>query len=116
MDNMQNILPGTTLKILINLECKSDPTVTLDTIEWSTEWFTGIYNEKTALKIEKNACVRVEDTVDGVTTVKYFAYVDTADMKAGKVSMRFLAKITDPDATDGVRKEYSEVTTDVVLS
>lgn len=115
MDSTQKLLRGTELKMLINFSYPADNEVTLDTIDWYTEWYVGTYSNKTAVRLEKKDCKRVEEEADGSTTVAYYAYVDTTSMRAGAVIMRFMAYIPNGDASESKREEYIQYATDVIL-
>lgn len=49
----QKLLAWTELKMLIGFCYTNDDSITLDGIRWFTEWYTGEYNSKSAIRVEK---------------------------------------------------------------
>lgn len=96
-------LKGTVLKMAINFSYPADETVTLDTINWYTEWYTS----GRKVRITKAQCLYE----DGV----YYAIVDTAQTGAGTLKMRLWAEIPDADLELGYRAEYGEYTTKEII-
>lgn len=109
--NRQTTLKGTELEMLITFSYPADPSVTLDTIDWYTEWYCGTYNKKKAVKIEKGECHRHVSVVDDEEVVTWSAFVDTALLTPGILSMRLMAYIPNEEASGGVREEYAEIMT-----
>lgn len=100
----QKTLKGTVLKMAVNFECPSNNEATLEKINFFSEW----YCTSKRLKIEKAQHV----FEDG----QCYAYVDTGKIGTGALKMRIWADIPDPDSPMGIRVEYAEVSTDVVIS
>lgn len=113
--NTQQTLRGTELAMQVIFSYPADPAITLDSIDWYTEWYCGDYNPKKALRLTKGQCHRHVQTDEGVETVIWMALVDTTGFYPGKLCMRLMAYIPDPDASEGVREEYAETTTEVTL-
>lgn len=104
----QKTLKGTVLKMAVRFSYPADQTITLDTIEsWHTEW----YCKGKKQTIDKGDHIRVE--VQG--GVEWYALVDTAITGEGTLKMRLWADIPDSDTEEGVRPEYAEVVTDVIV-
>jgi hypothetical protein len=99
MATQNKMLKGTVLKMAVNFSYPSDPSVTLENIEWYTEWYTT----GRKVKITKEEHI-LEDGV-------YYAVVDTAKTGEGTLKMRLWAEIPDPDVEGGFRVEYGEYTT-----
>lgn len=105
----QKTLKGTVLKMAVGFKYPADNDITLDSIEhWYTEW----YCKGKKLRIEKEDHIRVEDSAG---LVEWFALVDTTITGEGALKMRLWADIPDSDADEGVRPEYAEVVTDVII-
>lgn len=111
----QQTLRGTELAMQVSFSYPADPTVTLDSIDWYTEWFCGDYSPKRLVKLTKEQCHRHVETAEGVETVVWMAYVDTTTLNPGRLIMRLMAYIPNEDASEGVREEYAEVATTVTL-
>lgn len=112
ISNLQSTLRGTELAMKVDFSYPADSSITLDSIDWYTEWYAGTtYNPRKALKLTKGQCHRHVDG-DGVI---WMALVDTTTLVPGKLYMRLMAYIPDPDASEGVREEYAETVTEVTL-
>lgn len=85
----------------------ADLDVTLDAIDWQTEWYTG--DGGAAVVLGKDEHIREEDAQGNVT---YYAIVPTGTMTAGRLWMRMKAEIP---VEDGYRTEYAETGTEVYL-
>lgn len=101
-------LTNTVLKMSIGFEYPTDVSVTLDTIDFFVEYFC---NSSKRVTLQKDELHREE--LNGIVT--FYAYVDTAITGKGNLKMRLCADIPDVDAPGGIRKEYVEVDTDVVI-
>ena len=108
----QKTLVGTKLKMVVNFCYPTDPAITLDTINFYVEFFCSL-NKK--LVLQKDDLIRHEETVGEITTVTWYAMVDTTVVGSGRLKMRLMAYIPDDDSSEGVRKEYAEVETGVII-
>lgn len=115
IQTQQQTLRGTELAMLISFSYPADPTITLDSIDWYTEWYAGDYNPRKAVRLTKGQCHRHVETVEGVETVTWYALVDTSALIPGRLMMRLMAYIPDEDASEGVREEYAEIMTSETL-
>lgn len=111
----QTTLRGTELAMQLSFSYPADPSITLDSIDWYTEWYCGTYNARKAVKLTKGQCHRHVSTVDNAEVVTWMALVDTTTLVPGKLFMRLMAYIPDDDASEGVREEYAEIATTVIL-
>lgn len=108
----QKTLVGTELKMVVNFRYPSDPTITLDTIDFYVEFFC---KPRQKLVLQKEDLIREEEEIDGLTVVTWYAMVDTNVVGPGQLNMRLMAYIPDDDASDGVREEYAEIDTNVII-
>lgn len=106
----QKTLKGTVLKMAVDFTYSGDANLTLDDINFYTEWYT----QSRKATVTKEEHVREEDPLTGDVT--YYAYVDTSITGAGVLKGRLWADIPDLDAPGAVRPEYVEVTTNIVIS
>lgn len=104
MAKKQKLLRGTELKMPINFRYNADPSITLDIIDWYSEWYT------TGKKIKIPKADHIYQ--DGV----YLAVVDTAKIPAGVLKMRLWLEIPDPALDDGYRSEYYEYKTGIIIN
>lgn len=100
----QKILKGTVLKMAITFSYHGDKDLSLEDINFFTEW----YCSSKKMKIEKADHI----FEDGAC----FAFVDTAQIGTGQLKMRLWADVPDYDTESGVRAEYAEYATDIVIS
>lgn len=107
------ILKGTTLKMLIMWDYPSDPSISLDTVDFYVEYYTS--NIKQKVTLNKEDLVREEVQSEAGTVVNWYAYIQTDNLASGKLMMRLHASITDPDAPGEIKIEYTECTTNVEL-
>ena len=107
------ILKGTTLKMQIFWDYPSDPAISLDTVDFYVEYYTNL---KQKVTLRKSDLVREEVVPEtGDPFVNWYAYVQTTDLPTGNLMMRLHASIPDGDAPDGIKVEYTECSTNVVL-
>lgn len=100
----QKLLKGTVLKMAVNFSYHGDTELSLEDIDFFTEW----YCSSKRLKIEKEEHI----FEDGAC----YALVDTAKIGTGQLKMRVWAEIPDTDSEEGARVEYAEYITDVIIS
>jgi len=110
---MDKIYGGSTLKMAINFSYPADPSVSLTSISWQTEWYTS--EGLTTLVIPNNGHRAESVTEQGVTRVQYYAYVPTENLGKGELYFRLKCQIPDAFLTDGYRTDISEGTTNVVI-
>lgn len=101
-------LVGNVLKVQLFWEYPSDPAVSLDTIDFSVEYYT---NPRSKVTVSKEGCDREEEVVDGRTVVNYYVYVDSNVTKAGDLMMRCMAYVPDLKAPNGIKPDYKEYDT-----
>jgi len=107
----QKTLIGTALKMAVGFSYPADPLVTLDSMsDWQTEWYTSRPDKAVVLK--KAGHIREVVTVGQVTTVSYYAVVDTTNLGPGRLHMRLKCGI--PAGSDD-RQEYAACETDVMV-
>ena len=96
------------LKMAINFSYPADSSITLDNIDFFVEFYT---NSSKKVKLQKEELVYEE--LDGI--VNCYALVDTNLTGSGRLKMRLMAYIPDTDSPDGIRPEYEEVETNVLI-
>lgn len=96
------VIKGTMLKMAIGFQYQGEQ-VTLDDIDFSTEWYT-----QTAKVV-----LRKEDYI--VEEGDYYAYIDTDKVGKGFLKMRMTAYIPDGHIEGGIRKEIAECSTNVSI-
>jgi len=102
----QKTLKGTTLKMAVGFSFPADPTVTLDNINWETEWYTSRYSK--AQKLAKSEHTKETTTINGVASSAWYAEVNTGQLGPGILKMRLKASISG-------RVEYAEIETNVMI-
>lgn len=102
------VLKGTTIKMQILWDYPADPAVSLDSVDFYVEYFTSPRHKIT---LQSSELVREE----GESDVRWYAYVQSSLLSAGRLMMRLHASIPDIDAPEGVKVEYTECTTNVVI-
>lgn len=107
------ILIPSTLKMMILWDYPSNPSITLDTIDFHVEYFTS---KDTKVVLQKSELLREEVTPEsGSPYVNWYAYVVTSKLSSGELLMRLCAHIPDINAPGGIRIEYTECSTNVIL-
>lgn len=110
--NKIRLLRPSTAKMLIVWDYPSDPSITLDTVDFHVEYYTTNIRQKVTIK--KEELIREEVTPEeGPSIVNWYAYVKTGLVSAGDLKIRLWAEIPDADAPDGVKVEYTECPTNV---
>lgn len=105
-------IKDTLLKMSVEFRYPSDPSITLDDIDFYVEFFCSACRMVT---IKKEDLTREEDFVDDVPVVNWYAFVDTSKTGPGRLKMRMHAEIPDASAPDQVRVEYKEIDTNVII-
>lgn len=95
---MANIIIGTELKQLINIEKIGN--LTMKDIDFSIE----VMNGKKTLSFTKEQCIPENGGVDG-----YKICYDTAELGLGKIKIRVIADLIDGDFKDGKRREIEDI-------
>lgn len=108
----QKTLVGTELKMVVNFQYPSDSDTTLDTIDFYVEYFC---KPQQKLMLQKADLIREEEEIEGLTVVTWYAMVDTSVVGPGQLKMRLMAYIPDAAASDGIREEYAEIDTNVII-
>lgn len=109
----QKTLAGTLLKMKIDFRYPSDPTLTLDDISFSADFFC---RSSRAQHFLKSDLIREVETTGNLTTVNWYALVDTSLIGPGVINFRLTAEIPDDIVGDGVRTEIAQVKTNVIIS
>ena len=102
-------LQGTVLKLALNFSFPASESVTLDTIDFYTEWYC---DKGRVLRLDKGALVRVLEEDVPV----WYAFIDTGVVGKGYLRMRLHASIPDDDAPNGIRTEYAEIDTGIIIA
>lgn len=99
MTILNEIKRGTVLKMKVGFSCPSNPSVTLDSCNWVSEWTTG------------GRVLRIIKPDHAIIGGDYVAMVDTSLMERGELKMRLWINIPDEAASEGVRPDYEEYDT-----
>lgn len=94
-----NIFIGTELKLNVNIEPMGD--VTMDDYDWSADVFCST---KRVVTVKKDDAIRIDSD-------NYVLLVDSLELGAGDVRVKFTAYIPDFDFSDTIRTEVAMVDT-----
>lgn len=77
----------------------------LDQLDFTVDFFCGNLTPDHTIHLNKQDLVRKTITRDGVTVIRYIAYVDTAQTGPGRLYMKMTLDVIDEDYPGGHRPE-----------
>lgn len=107
---MGRVIQGTVLKMHLSFSYPADPTLTLEDLDFSVDFYT---RGGTPQHFEPDDLIRVLNESTGL--FDYYAPVDTAWLGCGTVFMKMTVDIPDGDFPDGKRREVGVIATSVAL-
>ena len=96
------IIRGNTIKVKIVWSYPSEPTLSLDDINFSVEFMA-----QGRIRIKKESLSHDEDD--------WYAYVDSSELGNGNVILRLRAEIPDTEAPEGIKIDISECDTNITI-
>lgn len=97
---MEDIFVPSDIKLNVNIAPESG--ATMDDFDFSVEVFTSPVR---ALTFKKEDTVRVDEN-------NYFVPLHTGDLPPGRITIRTIAFIPDPDMPNGIKRDAKKIETD----